>query len=184
MIYESYPWKQDLARRRYLFLRHNTTEHFQENEDGIYTILEKSVFYSAFIIRKLIDFHEKLSDEADRYKINTQKYIPIKEINALHNWPNETSHEWERVQTEKKYGRDLCNWLIHSYVFSFTYNEEGTIEGFFLSSDYDRNKALYYIDINDWLEYVRYISSDSVVALDAKYDPKSKDYIYTRKKRG
>ncbi len=68
MVYESYPWKQDLLRRKRLILNYNTAEHFAKNEDSTYTVLEKAVFYSAFIIRKLIDCRGKLSDDADHMR--------------------------------------------------------------------------------------------------------------------
>ena len=69
-------------------------------------------------------------------------------------------------------------------MFFFNFNEEGTIEGFFVTSDFDRNKTLYYISITDWLEYMTFIANDYVVALDSHYDQCARDYIYTRKERG
>ena len=55
MIFESFPWKQDLRRRKNLIIKYNTAEHFEKNDDTTYTVIEKAIFYSAFIIRKLID---------------------------------------------------------------------------------------------------------------------------------
>ena len=72
MILESYPWKQDLLRRIALIKKYNSTEFFQKNEERAYTVLEKSIFYSAFIVRKLLDCKSKLSDEADKYSLNVQ----------------------------------------------------------------------------------------------------------------
>ena len=62
MILESWPWKQDLLRRKSLLIRYNTSDHLLENEERAYTNIEKAIFYSAFIIRKLIDCGGKLSD--------------------------------------------------------------------------------------------------------------------------
>lgn len=66
-MYESSPWKEDLKRRRQLLLQYNTKEHFEKDEDKAYTVIEKAIFYSAFIIRKLLDCNGKMSDEADQY---------------------------------------------------------------------------------------------------------------------
>ena len=52
MIFESFPWKQDLRRRKNLIIKYNTAEHFEKNDDTTYTVIEKAIFYSAFIIRK------------------------------------------------------------------------------------------------------------------------------------
>lgn len=50
MVYESYPWKQDLRRRKNLLLRYNKADRFDANFDTTYTVIEKAIFYSAFII--------------------------------------------------------------------------------------------------------------------------------------
>ncbi len=184
MVYESYPWKQDLLRRKRLFLKYNTVEQFEKNEDAAYTALEKAVFYSAFIIRKLIDCRGKLSDDADKYALPVEKYAPRKEVNALNRWPDEDTHDWGQPNREAAQGKDVCNWLIHSYMFFFKFNKENTISGFFITSDYDRNKSLYYISTTDWLEYMTFVANDSVVASDMHYDKRVRDYIYTKKERG
>ena len=38
MVLESYPWKQDLIRRKSLIIRYNKAEKFEHNYDGTYTI--------------------------------------------------------------------------------------------------------------------------------------------------
>ncbi len=40
---------------------------FRKNDDTTYIVIEKAIFYSAFIIRKLIDCDGNLSDEAENY---------------------------------------------------------------------------------------------------------------------
>ena len=69
MIFESFPWKQDLRIRKNLIIKYNTAEHFEKNDDTTYTVIAKAIFYSAFIIRKLIDCGGKLSDEAENYSL-------------------------------------------------------------------------------------------------------------------
>ena len=184
MVYESYPWKQDLLRRKRLILNYNTAEHFAKNEDSTYTVLEKAVFYSAFIIRKLIDCRGKLSDDADQYALHIEKFIPLKAVDELHRWPEEDPHDWEHPKNLTVNGKDICNWLIHSYMFFFSFNEADTVNGFFVTSDYDRNKTLCCISITDWLEYMTFIANDYVVAAESHYDLKARDYIYTKKERG
>jgi hypothetical protein len=184
MVYESYPWKLDLMKRKRLIIKHNTAEKFDQKFDSTYTIIEKCVFYSAFIIRKLIDSRGKLSDEADRYTIKVKSIRPIKSMDLLHRWPDESSHDWEKAQRLTVTGKDICNWLIHSYIFFFVFDENGTVINFCVSSDYDRNKALYMISISDWITYMDYIFKDDVVSMSSHYDDKAKDYVYIRKKRG
>ena len=74
--------------------------------------------------------------------------------------------------------------MIHSYVFRFQFDDNGVVSGFFVSSDYDRNKALYTISLADWINFVDSVITDDVVELVATFDDKRSDYIYRIKKRG
>ena len=138
-MYESSPWKEDLKRRRQLLLQYNTKEHFEKDEDKAYTVIEKAIFYSAFIIRKLLDCNGKMSDEADQYAIKVTEWKPTRKITVMHRWPREGKFDWEEGKTKNVLGNKVCNWLIHSFVFFTEVNEDGTIESFFVSSDYDNN---------------------------------------------
>lgn len=184
MIYESYPWKQDLMQRRRLIKKYNSAKFFAKDDDRAYTVIEKAVFYSAFIIRKLIDCKGKVSDEVDKYLFHLKGISPKKGIDMMHRWPDEDTYDWEHEVTYTKSGADVCNWLIHSYVFFFSYDENGEIDSFYVSSDYDRNKILYKIDLNDWIAYMEFVSSDNVVAVCMHANDQKNDYEYTLKERG
>lgn len=184
MILESWPWKQDLRRRKSLLVKYNTPKHFSSNYEGTYTVIEKSIFYSAFIIRKLIDCGGKLSDEADLYSINIRSIRPLKHIDIMHRWPEEDSHDWEHECSVTVKGKDICNWLIHSYLFFVDSDESGKIKSFYVSSDYDRNKALYKILLSDWIAYIDFIVSDDIVQINSHFDNKKGEYLFTRKMRG
>ena len=66
----------------------------------------------------------------------------------------------------------------------FSYNEKNLVDCFYVTSDYDRNKTLYFIDEEDRLNYIAFIASDSIVAMSSHYDARVADYIYTKKERG
>lgn len=181
MINESYPWKQDLLRRKRLILKFNCANL----QDSAYTVIEKAVFYSAFIIRKLIDCRVKVSDEVDAYKFTIKGYCTRKNVDVMHRWPDENSHYWEHeTMVCTKLGKDVCNWLIHSYIFFFGFDEVGKIDSFFVSSDFDRNKKLYRIELKDWIAYMEFVGYDSVVASEMRFDIPKKEYVVTKKKRG
>ena len=73
---------------------------------------------------------------------------------------------------------------MESYVFFLSYDANGVIDGFYVSSDYDRNKMLYRIELKDWLAYMDFVGKDYVVAICMHADEDKKDYVYTRKERG
>ena len=112
MIFESFPWKQDLRRRKNLIIKYNTAEHFEKNDDTTYTVIEKAIFYSAFIIRKLMDCGGKLSDESENYSLKVCSVQPLKPVDRLHRWPEEDSHDWENEKEVVVTGKNVCNWLI------------------------------------------------------------------------
>lgn len=183
MILESFTWKKDLRRRKNLLINYNTIEKSEGNYESAYTVIEKAIFYSAFIIRKLIDCGGKLSDEAENYSIKAYAINPLKPVDLLHRWPEEDSHDWENEKELTVAGKNVCNWLIHSYIFFLVHNENGIVDSFSVTSDYDRNKILYRIPLNEWIAYMEYVASDDIASLSSRYDGKSKDYIYTRKER-
>ena len=181
MIYESYPWKQDLLRRKRLIQQYNYPELLGDDNDRAYTVIEKAIFYSAFIIRKLIDCKGKVSDEVDKYSFTIKGLQPEKEVNFMNRWPENGKYDWEHEVTYTKPGTDICNWLIHSYVFFFTYDTNERIDGFYVSSDYDRNKVLYWVALKEWIAYMEFVGKDYVVAVDMHFDNHKKDYIFTKK---
>ena len=102
MIYESYPWKQDLLHRKRLIQKYNRAELLGEDDNRAYTVIEKAIFYSAFIIRKLIDCKGKVSDEVDKYKFHLKGIRPIKGIDLMHRWPDDDTHNWGCEETHTK----------------------------------------------------------------------------------
>ena len=189
MIYESHPWKQDLLRRKRLIQKYNRAEFYDEEDDRAYTVIEKAIFYSAFIIRKLIDC-DRLSTEADEWQVQIEKYPALKEFNKIHHFVDEDSHDWENGRGITVQAKNICNWLIHSYVFTLIF-ENGIVASFAVASDFDRNDSLFVIKLADWIKYMEFVASDYVVARYARAEEvklkKDKfvwDYISKYKERG
>lgn len=184
MVFESYPWKQDLQKHKNQIIKYNKSKRFKKKEEATYTIIEKAIFYSAFIIRKLIDCGGKLSDEAESYSIKAFSVNPIKHVDNLHRWPEEDSHDWSNEREITVSGKNVCNWLIHSFMFYFVFDEDGVVDSFSVTSDFDKNKILYRIPLKTWMEYIDYIVTDDIVSLSSHYDSQKEEYVYTRKERG
>lgn len=171
-------------RRKQLILKYNRTGPLVADDDRAYTIIEKAILYSAFIIRKLIDCKVKVSDEIDQYIFHLKGVRPVKQIDLMHRWLDADTHNWEHEETYTKLGTEICNWLIHSYVFLLSYDENDTVDSFYVSSDYDRNKMLYRIELNDWLAYMDFVGKNYVAAICMHADENKKDYVCTLKARG
>ncbi len=178
MIHESYTWKRDLKKQR---KRIAVKINKKKNEKTL-DCLEKGIFYSAFIIRKLMDCTGKVSDEVENYSISTIKYSPLKKIDFLNRWIDSDSHDWENGTKAKTKVRKICNMLIHSLIFTFEYESDDSdiITGFLVSSDYSID--LYHVSISDWLEFIDFVMNDDVVCAEIKYNKEEKHY-YAFKKR-
>lgn len=47
--------------------------------------------------------------------------------------------------------KDVCNWLLHSYVWSLAWDsDKKSYAGFFVASDFDREKYVHAIHFTDW----------------------------------
>lgn len=181
MIYESYPWKCDLSKRCETLKKYT---HKPIKTDDDYTKVEKAIIYSAFIIRKLIDCHSKTSDEVDKYVLNVESIPSVEKMDIANNWIKESTHNWNRATSETISAKNMCNQLIHSFVFSIDENEDGTLHGFFVSSDYDRNKKLFSVNISEWINLIDFVVTDDIVEMRIKYDPAKNERVLIKKQRG
>lgn len=184
MIADGYPWKQDLKIQKDLLLKYNNPEEFDVDDEEFYVNVEKSIFYSAFIIRKLIDSYERLSDDACRYSIRVREIKPLKPINRKCFWSEADSHDWGNERSTVRDAKYICNSLIHSHIFFFRKDENDGDMYFFVSSDYDINKVLYKISFSDWLKYINYVIEDNVVSMSISFDKEKEEYVCKSKKRG
>lgn len=182
MVHESWEWKKELRDKKRQLLRYNTSENFDRNFESTCFKMERALLYSAMIIRVLIE-SQKLSDDVDIYSITVSKNNPTKNIDRLHRWLEEDEYDWKHTCSETVLGKNVCNWILHSYVFSFLFEENGNILGFMVSSDYDRNKALYTVTLDAWINFMKFVISDDVVSLSAKFDEKRSDFIFNIKER-
>lgn len=182
MIFESYPWKQDLHKFSKDIKKYNCAELLERDDERAYTAIEKAVFYSAFVIRKLIDCKEKVSDDIDSYKITVRGVVPTKHINFKNRIPSEETYDWNKISTYTKSGKQICNWLIHSYVFIFCCKDDNTYGSFFVSSDMDKDKCLYEVQLDDWVNFMDFVYSDDIVEMIIHYS--DGEYKFIKKKRG
>ena len=183
MIYDSWLWKNELQNQKNKISRNNKKNKLTNLSDSNLFKIERALLFSATVARVLIE-SQKLSDDVDRYKILISVNKPIKNIDRLHRWLDENEYNWDNTTQNEVYGKDICNWIIHSYVFSLLFDVDDIVIGFLVSSDYDRNKAIYTISLDEWLKFIDLIISDDVSSLTTTFDDKKSDYIYTEKKRG
>ena len=100
----------------------------------------------------------------------------------MQRWTSENSHDWESSIRQTKQGKDICNWLIHSLIFELIYNEDQSVEGFCVASDFDIDKCLYHVTLKDWLSYIDFISLDDISEFCTERTEKGAKYKKVRNK--
>jgi hypothetical protein len=181
MILESYPWKEDLLKMAKLIDRYNTPSHFRWNSEKTYYNLEKTIFTSAFIIRKLIDC-KKVSDEVEFYRFDKLlKYKSAKKFDNIHKWIDDKSYEWGKHAKVSLCARYICNSLIHSLIFGFSFQND-KVYSFFIASDKDKDSFLLEIPLNLWVNYMTYVGEDDIEFLEVKCD-KNNSLVFKKKRK-
>lgn len=158
MIQESGPWKKLLlieARRIESASRRGISEQRAIN-------LERGIFLSAYIVRKL---HEakKLSSGYD------DQLVPIQSLPNTGKTPDWTNiHRWEqffdigRATSARLKAPRVVNVVIHSLILVTLMAEGDRVVGFFVTSDHASKQALYAVDLQDWIGLIRQVANDDV----------------------
>jgi len=183
MIYDSYPWKSELKKIRKYLKKCNWYDELGNANDIKRFHFEKNLFYSAFIIRKLIE-SDRTSDYIDNMSIRVKRYKPIRHVNRIYCFMDDDMYDWKNSVNSTIPIKEIINFLIHSYVFNIGLNDAYKAESFFVSSDYDRNKYLYEIQMKDWYDVLDKVGSDSIISRCSRYKENAEDYVSTKKERG
>jgi hypothetical protein len=168
MIDDSHVWKNRLRRGRAV-LRHKLRDATRDSArtEAALVEIEAFAFLTGYIVRKLIEAN-KLSDELEAAIMNVVTYP------ARPGYPLDflSAHKIDRgydltAPRQKAMGvKNLCNLLVHSFVFMPAADERGTgWTGFFLNSDHTKNKELSFIAREDFELLVDEVLKDDIVTL-------------------
>lgn len=173
MIYESFPWKEELLKITHLLENRLNQKRWTTRTSFLF---EKEIFTSFYIIRKLVEA-EKVSTK--NKKINIPCYL-IPSTGKTVTRPNK--HRATELYDFIKYKKsninilDLCNQVIHSYIFDPTFDEDLLLVGFWVSSDRNRNNFLYSFILEDVIKVFKIFGKDYPNSMSSIYDNKIKDY--------
>ncbi len=173
----------------------NYDAEYEESEDDLveerdmlwvsYITFQKFTIYTSIIVRKLIEAN-KISDQllAKNYSIVWYNKKTTKPVTALNWFEIEVLFD---IETETKMSislKDLTDIFIHSFHFipKYNYYEEDDTEsetldyepevknilGVYFSSDKTKNKLLYYISLDKYIEILKVIIADEIVKIEIK----------------
>jgi len=168
MIDDSYDWKDRVRRARGSLRRKLRRAKVDPGaQDAAFVEVEAFVFLTAYIIRKLVEAR-KLSDELEKATMSVTSYP----ANADYRLDFLNAHRIDRgydfnVGSVKTIALgDLCNLIIHSFVFIPATNEEAVEwTGFFVNSDWTKSRELLFVEQEDFNLLVDEVIGDDIVTM-------------------
>ncbi|MFI6779300.1 hypothetical protein [Nocardia sp. NPDC050412] len=161
MISDSIPWKDELLKIANR-LEAKTMQKRWPERSGF--LVERDVMLSAYAIRKLIEAF-KLSDAL------RDKQFPVEQFDMI----GPKAPDWyTRVEFWEFYDmdnpsphlltlRELCNQIIHSWMWQISADEHTNLfDGFLVSSDRESRKRLFFVNATTYIERCREIGNEDV----------------------
>jgi len=145
MIWDSRPWKRELAR---IILALQRRKHQKRWLSTSNSKLEMEVFYSAYAVRKLLESY-KLSDDLELMSVKAEEFPPIDKVADMMNWHRiHELYDLNQPTPRKLSLLDFCNQIIHSFVFIPLFEDtSANVVGFYVSSDRQKAKGLFYFNL-------------------------------------
>ena len=168
MIWESSDWKKPLLRMAKRLEKLKITKDITDKQ---FIQIEKDIFIGFYSIRKLIDTVTKVTDDTKNLKVSILWHPNIKNVTLLNYW---NIHELYDLQTKQEETRDIyfiSSRIIHSFIFSPLLSEEGELEGILFTSDIDKDKKIYYMDIDLVIKVFRIVGNDYPTYIEMGFNP-------------
>lgn len=136
--------------------------------------LNRSILYSAIIIRKVIE------DETEVEIIAKKNNSPLPKQKTVHTFLSAVKYpytgeegwamrskictlDYGAGQAVSIKAKDVCNWLIHSYVWSLAYHSKRSgVKGFLVASDFDRERFVHFISFDEWQKLLKLVIENGV----------------------
>jgi hypothetical protein len=173
MIFDSFPWKEELRRAANKLERAQSKKKWSERT--AFTV-EREVMLGAFAIRRLNE-SRKVSDSL------AKRPIPVR-LHALTSSPPdiwEVAEPWNHFDLTTSTRENLtlnkfCNQIIHSWSWLVSDEEDGL--GIYITSDKDRSHHLYFMTIETIVEVFRKVGRDHIVQMSMKTNKKGERIFY------
>ena len=173
MIYESQPWKQEVARHIRTIDAWTKKVHTQK---GCF-LIERGIFLSAFIVRKLIE-NKKMTDRLKGRTFRCRSYKPFRPLS------DRVMQAWGVADIDKQYDLskpsivqssfyDLSSEIMHSYIFVPEVGDNGDFVSFFINSYREQDNRLLSISIDAYQKALKLAVVDDVVSARVYKDPKT-----------
>jgi hypothetical protein len=166
-------WKADLLPAADRIQQLATFRRYSERRADEF---EREIMLAVFCVRTLIE-RRKLSEElltkkiaADAFPKRAQK--PVTWLNS-HDIPE--LYDLDKPEPKQIDPIFLCNQIIHSYTL-IPVRDGQQFTHILVCSDFERNKYLYLVSVEQIIALLRDVASDSPAQTHMTYNPKRQDY--------
>lgn len=148
--------------------------------------LQLNIFFSATVLRKNLEEENEYISFINKYRnspfyekpiknnwyvlfnlqIDTQKILITKD--PMDDWTAYfkdfcvEDYNLSTVQKDKQKLNDVCNWIIHSYIWALgNITNSPRISGFFVSSDRTKEECIHFILIEDWITILNHCAENA-----------------------
>ncbi|MBR5314352.1 MAG: hypothetical protein IKU45_02940 [Clostridia bacterium] len=138
--------------------------------------LNRAILYSAAILRKIIEDEKEAEAKteaiAKEIKISPPKLITIHSSLEAIKYPYTGEEGWAirgklcaldygKGHTVCVKAKDVCNWILHSYVWGVACNEDRkTFTGFLVASDFDKEKFVHFMPFDEWSKLIQLVINE------------------------
>ncbi|MDA8576141.1 hypothetical protein N9L24_03765 [Candidatus Marinamargulisbacteria bacterium] len=146
-----------------------------EKFEQIFSTIEIKLFTIAYSLRKLVDT-KKVSDKLSDAQLKVSVYQKnSKRLTLMNNHRFEEQYNFDKKDEEKLKIRDVCNQIIHSYIFQLV-GYRSKIFYVFFNSDHQKNECLFKLKIKDFLKVVEKFANNYPSSISMIYCEDLKDY--------
>jgi hypothetical protein len=158
VIWDSEPWRNHLLASARALAKHGKTTTVTDHTS---VLVERAVFFGAYVMRKLDDSY-KLSTSWRGTALKCKRFPPTSRRRpSLIDWHHIDRHfDLSKPQPDSISARDYCDLVVHSFAFVEMMNDDGSIEGFYITSDKLRGKGIWQFGLNTVIDLMKKTAKD------------------------
>ena len=164
VIHESYYWKQPLLES---VLKFKDYQCLHDIDEETYVKIEKDIFIGFYSIRKLLDTETKVTDQLKDGKHELSWFQHIGDnVTWRNNHKIDQLYDLNKSHSENRDLWFIASRIIHSFIFNLCINENGGFDGIMFTSDSDKNKKLYMLDVEQIINLFELVGKNDVTRIE------------------
>lgn len=113
-------------------------------------------------------------------RISNGKQLDIMNAHRFYEFYN--TEDLPSANSKKITLKDLCDLIVHSYVFCLNRDDKDCVNGFFVTSGKHKDATLYWVDLDVFIKVLNRIGKSDVCGLKmVRHNKKTSGWTITRK---